>query len=216
MNKELDDLGNYLFNEWKQNHVNFGCDYKLEAELDKQLNNLKSVKQTLQRLEAIDNAKPSEALGCLNDFIEDNKNSIEVSKANNYKTDYLEIKKRKLDIIKQALIKAQEQEKVIVELCEYCGMDNLYPYDNLNEIEITFKDTFDNYQRQRIESLGRLNKQEKALSIIKEKPYECAPTINYIKINKGNPKMLNYEHYCMAVKDKVNENEFDLLKRWLG
>ena len=57
MSKELDDLENYLFNEWKQNHVNFGCDYKLEAELDKQLNNLKSVKQALQRLDKIDNAE---------------------------------------------------------------------------------------------------------------------------------------------------------------
>ena len=59
------------------------------------------------------------------------------------------------------------------------------------------------------------NKQEKALEIIKEKPYESAPTINYIKINKGNPKMLNYEHYCMTVKDKVNEEEFEILKEVL-
>ena len=32
----LEDLKNYLFNKWKQNHINFGCDYKLEAELEKQ------------------------------------------------------------------------------------------------------------------------------------------------------------------------------------
>lgn len=43
----LESLEKYLFNEWKQNHVNFGCDYKLEAELDKHLDNLKLIKQAL-------------------------------------------------------------------------------------------------------------------------------------------------------------------------
>ena len=43
----LEELEKYIFNEWKQNHVNFGCDYKLEAELNNQLNNLKSIKQAL-------------------------------------------------------------------------------------------------------------------------------------------------------------------------
>ena len=158
MNKELDDLGNYLFNEWKQNHVNFGCDYKLEAELDKQLNNLKSVKQTLQRLEAIDNAKPSEALGCLNDFIEDNKNSIEVSKANNYKTDYLEIKKRKLDIIKQCILKAQEQEK------ENARKDNLIKYyeslirEHQQILKIIKEKNVDIYELQECENVEQYNK----------------------------------------------------------
>lgn len=71
------------------------------------------IKSNLQRLESIDNANPSEALECVEEFIEDNKNSIEVSKANNYKTDYLEIKKKKLIIIKQALLKAEKEHNSV-------------------------------------------------------------------------------------------------------
>ena len=44
----LEEIEKYIFNEWKQNHVNFGCDYKLEAELNNQLNNLKSIRQALE------------------------------------------------------------------------------------------------------------------------------------------------------------------------
>ncbi len=118
-------------------------------------------------------------------------------------------------IIENALIKAQEQEKVIIELCEYCGMDNLYPYDNLEEIEITFKDTFDNYQRQRIESLGRLNKQEKVLEIIFEKGLSLAER-DIIKQSE------NYEQYQIKISwwnykpfaIPKSKEEFDLLKRW--
>lgn len=54
-NKALEELENYLFNEWKQNHVNIGCDYKLEAELDKQLNNLKHIKQVLIKAQEQEN-----------------------------------------------------------------------------------------------------------------------------------------------------------------
>ena len=54
MTKELEALEKFLFNQWKQNHVNFCCDYKLEAELDKQLNNLKSVKQSLLKAQELE------------------------------------------------------------------------------------------------------------------------------------------------------------------
>lgn len=47
MIKELNELENFIFEQWKQNHVNFGCDYKLETELEKQLSNLVLVKQEL-------------------------------------------------------------------------------------------------------------------------------------------------------------------------
>ena len=126
---------------------NLQLDYVLN---NKHKQDYEIIEKALQRLESIDNAKPSEALKCL-------------EKANDYLNnvyDYKEIKeevRNDIETIKQALLKSQEQKKVIIELCEYCGMDNLYPYNNLEEIEIKFKETFDNYQRQRIESLGRLN-----------------------------------------------------------
>ena len=50
----IEELENYLFNEWKQNHVNVGCDYKLEAELAKQLNNLKAIKNALLEFKRLD------------------------------------------------------------------------------------------------------------------------------------------------------------------
>jgi len=115
------------------------------------------------------------------------------------------------DTIKQYILKAQEMEKVIVELCEYCGMDNLYPYDNLNEIEIAFKDTFDNYQRQRIESLGRLNKQEKVLKIIKEK------NVDIRWISENNPSREEYNTYIWTQGycfDTLDEEEFEIIKKY--
>lgn len=65
------------------------------------------------------------------------------------------------------------------------------------------------------QALIKSQEQEQVLKIVFEKPCESASTINYIKINKGNPKMLDYEHYCMTIKDslRVNEQEFDLLKK---
>ena len=58
----LEELKNYLFNEWTQNHVNVGCDYKLEAELEKQIKNLNAIKSALQRLAAIEKGKNTDII----------------------------------------------------------------------------------------------------------------------------------------------------------
>ena len=50
-----------------------------------------------------------------------------------------------------------------------------------------------------------------ALSLIKRKPYECADAIHYVTINKIYPRMLNYKNYCMSIKNKLNEDEFNLI-----
>lgn len=67
------------------------------------------------------------------------------------------------------------------------------------------------------EMFNIIRKELTALEIIKEKPFASASTINYIKINKDNPNMLDYEHYCMTIdiKYRVNEEEFNLLKEAL-
>ena len=176
---------------------NLQLDYVLN---NKHKQDYEIIEKALQRLESIDNAKPSEALKCL-------------EKANDYLNnvyDYKEIKeevRNDIETIKQALLKSQEQKKVIIELCEYCGMDNLYPYNNLEEIEITFKETFDNYQRQRIESLGRLNKQEKVLEIVFEKNVD----IIYLKDSNN---VEEYNSHFGAVVCKLTPEEYDAVKRY--
>lgn len=60
---------------------------------------------------------------------------------------------------------------------------------------------------------SKIQVQNEVLTIIKEKPFESATTINYIQINKDSPKMLDYEHYCMAVKYVLPEEDFETLVR---
>lgn len=88
---------------------------------------VKIIKQFLQRLEAIDNASPSEALECLkkvNDYL-----------SNVY--DYKEIKEeiqKDINTIKQALIKAQEQENIlnIIEK-KNVNINLIKRYDNVHD-----------------------------------------------------------------------------------
>ena len=76
------------------------------------------IEQALQRLEAIDNAKPSEAFECLNKIVESFNETTtgmnglgEVVVTN----DLIYGFKEELNTIKQALVKAQEQEKKNVD-----------------------------------------------------------------------------------------------------
>lgn len=67
------------------------------------------------------------------------------------------------------------------------------------------------------QALLKAQEQEQVLNLIKEKPLKSACTINYIKANKNNIKMLSYSLYCLTlgVDFRVLKEEFDLLKRWL-
>ena len=115
MSKELEALDVIVFHRFD--------DLFDDEEYDKNVN---IVEEGLERLEAIDNSNPSEALESIEEFIEDNKKSIEVSKANNFKTilTHLEIKKRKLITIKQALIKAQEDKIIADFIREHYKLSN--------------------------------------------------------------------------------------------
>jgi len=125
-------------------------------------NTLLDIKKELE-LESIDNAKPSEALKCVDDI---NADLVALPKhiegCDDIFDDYLEDISIKTNSIKQALLKAQEQEKV--------------------------------------------------LNIIKEKNVD-------IKLLKKSTSWLDY---YTRVKHKTGEtteltdNEYDLLKRWLG
>lgn len=166
------------------------------------------VEKALHRLEAIDNANPSEALECVDILKEDGCiTTLYQGKA--------------LETIRQALLKAQEQEEMIVELCEYYGLDNLYPYDDLEEIEMALKNARDISMQQELELLGKLNKQEKVLEIIKKKVfplYNHTMIINHYKeyISYSSAFYQFYEDVYDAEKYLLSKEEFDLLKRYFG
>jgi flagellar assembly factor FliW len=62
------------------------------------------------------------------------------------------------------------------------------------------------------QALTTKSKKEQAFDVIVEKPFVCANAINYIKINKKNPVMLDYDHYCMAVNLVLKEKDYEILK----
>lgn len=185
----------------------------IDDELEKRKNNTfllwdfpNDVKKRIEELyQSIDNANLSEALDCLkrlaNHRIE-YKEGFELgfTKTMPFKST-MEYK-----TINQALIKAQEQKEMIVELCEYYGLDNLYPYDDLESIAAALKNARDISSKQRMELLGKLNKQEKVLEIIFEKK---------VDIDLLNDCKDRYEynmHFPYRKIYQLTEEEFDSLK----
>lgn len=67
------------------------------------------------------------------------------------------------------------------------------------------------------QALLEAQREHKTLEVIKKKPCNSGLCINYLKVNKQYPNMQDYEHYCMAIReyDRVNEDEFNLLKEWV-
>ena len=60
--------------------------------------------------------------------------------------------------------------------------------------------------------------QLQALEIIKQKPLESGTCINYININIEYPKMQDYEHYCLVIREdrRIDKNEFEILSEVFG
>jgi len=104
MNKELDYLDDILKNE--------------PMTLNKRMI-IECIKEKIQRIEAIDNAKPSEAMK----WLEKSKNIIIEDNGDFITFDCLKV----YSVCEQALIKAQEQEKALKELIKL-----------INDLEQTF------------------------------------------------------------------------------
>ena len=104
------------------------CDSK--KEIDSFRNRLK---QVLDYLKAIEKSKPSEALECLLRFKNFFTDRARKEPDNPFNDKWLE----NIDIIKQALIKSQEQEKVLEILFE----------KNVDIIMIRMSETLDKYNR---------------------------------------------------------------------
>ncbi len=121
------------------------CEYNVTDYLD-------TIEAALLELQAIKEANPNEALKYLENMIdtllEENKNKIEVSKANGYDCELLEGRRKELESYKQALIKAQEQE---IDITRYkVTVDSLKSYNTLlkdikNEQENALKELFENH-----------------------------------------------------------------------
>ena len=109
--------------------------------------NFKIIEEALQRLESIDNARPSEALGLVKRTCEIYVDSLKQRDLIGYDIIEKQINEA-LDTIKQALIKAQEQEKVLEIIKEKnvnIGLVNVlssveqynqtYVYDNMLNVK---------------------------------------------------------------------------------
>ena len=157
----------------------------------------KTIKQALQRLEAIENAKPSEALEEL-DYI--GKNCYE--EAGNAEEDCILYAKDYIgfNTIKQALLRLDSLDDAMDLL------PNHFSCIKNREIIVMRTETYEEYL-----------KQEKALKIIAEKGLPLGE-IDMIK------QSANYNEYNIKfswanfknISIQKTEKEFELLKRWLG
>jgi len=195
----------------------------------------KTLKQALQRLEAIDNANPSDALKEL-ELVEDWIQARELKISN--------VIEPSLSIIKQALLKAQEQEnesayiekiKTMMKqkdcVLRYIESEDCFAVKTILSdgwYKIT-PEFVENNVREEIKPLSLIEKNKqlkeenaeykRVLEIIKEKrvdlPYlRCCFEDNQ-SVERYNEyirnKTMDYDH-----EEELTEEEFDLLKRWLG
>ena len=70
----------------------------------------------------------------------------------------------------------------------------------------------ENYYKPLMEVNTELAFRDKVLELIKKQPLETSRCIHYLNINKDCPKMLDYDHYIMTIKDTVSEEVFKILK----
>ena len=142
---------------------------------------IEEIKQALQRLEQIDNANPSEALECLIGL------EKEIIQRDGRITDFLKIK---FNIIKQALIKAQENARS-EEILQKYYQEGI----TLDSVRV-LKQERDNYK--------------KVLNIIKEKDVDIYILEGCKTVDEYNSKIV----HIVGETRELTQEEFDLLKRW--
>jgi len=193
-------------------------------------------------LEAIDNAKLSEALTYIEDLRIENDTLIALKDTTGYDIDNQRIyvgrlkdKEKELDTIKQALIKAQEQEKenAYIEkiktmmkqkdcVLRYIESEDCFAVKTILSdgwYKLTPEFVDDNV-REEIKPLPLIEKNKQ----LKEENAEYKRVLEILKKKEIDTFMLmlcdNVEQYNSGLKNKPNrqltQEEFDLLKRWLG
>lgn len=103
-----------------------------------------------------------------------------------------------VSIIEKELKDKEKYENLIQELCNYLGLDNLFPYDNLEEIEKEIKTMADNAH------WYIANKNQKALEIIKKYPMFYL----HDDLPQGTYKMYDCELYSNY---DLTKEEYELL-----
>lgn len=108
-----------------------------------------------------------------------------------------------VSIIEKELKEHEKYKYFIQEICRYVGLDNLFPYDNLEEIEKEIKTMADNAH------WYIANKNQKALEIIKRK-------VVLIDVLVDSENANDYNEFVSKSKDRhLTQEEYDLLKKVL-
>lgn len=158
--------------------------------------------KALQRLESIDNSKPSEALECL-----------ESEKKIMWAYDY--------DIIKNALIKAQEMEKALADVEKVKSGKTIIHIGK--DLVMMNKAKYYEYLENENEPVSKrilqakVEELEKALKIIKEKNVDVYALVNqYDTVEEYNQDLrINPTYYCYSNCKKLTKEEFKLIKEVL-
>ena len=155
-------------------------------------NSYAKVEQALQRLEAIDNASPSEALNEL-EMLHDCSTAMQELPSSNW-IEYAE-NEAELDLklyfgyehIKEALIKAQEMQEDIIH----------------------YKGTIDNLRRDNALLKDIKNEQEKVLDIAVKKG------VDFDLLRTCNNEHEYNKEVCYSLQFMLTKEEFDLAKRYV-
>ena len=175
------------------------------------MKDLQIVKKDLQRLESIDNAKPSEAMECLEEIIHEfNEPHYELSGEYSYKNELLRRCEDEVNTIKQALLKAQEDEELKVDICEMFGLDNLFPYNDTKAILKELEEYMGRKNQLWVDFMKtskELKEQKKVLEIIKERQVDVFHLMRSETVEEYN-KIWDSSKYCLT------QEEFELLKAY--
>ena len=186
MNKEyLETLGKNI--RYKKEYIGAGL-YRLYIKR----NDIELLEQSLQRLESIDNANPGEAL-------------------------------EKLEELDNCLISDMSIEIDDYDESNYCMS---YEYIDLNGEGLLFHDDIkeekmiDFIREKKIstikQALLKAQEQEKVLEIIKEKNVWVARLKGLIKKYNDLDALRIYNANMPSIDYQLTQQEFELLKRWLG
>ena len=169
----------------------------------------------LTEYEAIKNAEPSEALECLENFIEECKTEMYnyAELQNGYQYEKYQYRKEQLENIKQALIQAEKTKQEIQQELEQYYFKLIELLKEHNQDYYTLKET-----------LETKSKKEQAFDVIKEKRVNVDDLLFCIKRYKGeltNTKQLKalvkYNTIAMCSEEnKLTEEEFNTLKENLN
>lgn len=187
--------------------------YEFEKELEDDCNNewLKRViagtKKCYQRLKAIENSNPSEALECVEDLIF------------NFSVDeYVERYDNNLQVIKQALIQG-EQDRKNLELVDKVRSGKTIIFVGKG-LAMMNADKYHEYLKMEEEPISKKIKKclkEQALEIIKEKNVDVLAIKESKTLEEYNRNAWEVEHYGRynGFRLQLTQEEFDLLKEVL-